>query len=293
MTARARIALATSEELPDLDEDSALVLPELAKRGIDARPAVWTDPGVDWAAFDAVVVRSVWDYFLRADEWYAWLDRIAPAAPLWNPAEVVRWNSHKRYLDELRGCGVPVVDSLVAPQGSPTDLAVALRGLGWDDVIFKPAVAGGALGLRRVRGEDEARAAQAELDALVAEGDVLVQPFLASIVDDGELSLVYFGGALSHTLRKQAKPGDIRVQPMHGGSYHLVDPPREALDVAEAVLAAVGTDLLYARVDLVRADDGSLRLIELEAIEPLLFLELDPAAPGRYADSIAERVSAA
>jgi hypothetical protein len=287
---RPSVALATSEELPELDPDSALALPALAERGIDARPVAWSDARVDWSEFDAVVLRSVWDYFHHAEAFDSWVESVAGQAPLWNPAGVVRWNAHKGYLAEFGERGVPVIESLALPHRAEVDLAHVLDEHGWEDAIFKPAVAGGALGLERVRGSDEARAAQPAIDGLLAGGEVLVQPFLRSIVDEGELSLVYFDGRLSHTVLKQAKPGDIRVQPQHGGVPQLVEPSAEAVGIAELVLDAVDAELLYARVDLVRADDGSLRLIELEVIEPLLFLELDPAAASRYADAIAARV---
>jgi glutathione synthase/RimK-type ligase-like ATP-grasp enzyme len=141
-----------------------------------------------------------------------------------------------------------------------------------------------------VRSGDEARAAQPLLDEQLASGDVLIQPFLPSIVDYGELSLLYFGGELSHAVLKRAKPGDIRVQPSHGGLPELVEPPSDAIEVAESVLAAVDADLLYARVDLVRGLDGTLRLIELEAIEPRLFIEQDPPASARFADALVARL---
>jgi glutathione synthase/RimK-type ligase-like ATP-grasp enzyme len=288
------IALATSADHPGLEPDSQLLLPALARRGIDARPVVWTEPGVEWSAFDAVVVRSTWDYFKRTEEWFAWLDRVeATGVPFLNPIDVVRWNSHKGYLSELASRGVPVVETLDAPRGVELDLARAIRERGWSDAIFKPAVAGAALGLVRVRGADEARDAQAALDRQLAEGDVLVQPFLPSIVEYGELSLLYFGGELSHTVIKRAKPGDIRVQPSHGGLPELVDPPAQAVATAEAVLDAVDAELLYARVDLVRGDDGTLRLIELEAIEPLLFIAQDRSAAARFADALAARLARA
>lgn len=282
------IALVTAEEFPELEPDSQLLLPALADRGIDAQPAVWTDPSVDWGSFDAIVVRSPWDYFMRAREWADWLDRVdATGVPMFNPLKVVRWNSHKSYLQQLAGAGVPVVDTVMTRGNGAVDLADLLAGAGWEDAIVKPAIDGGAARLFRVRDVDDA---QARFDALVADGDVLVQPFLPSVVDQGELSLIYFGGELSHTVRKTPKPGDIRVQPVHGGAYELEGPTSEAIHVAERVFDAVDADLLYARVDLVRGLDGKLQLIELEVIEPLLFLELDEAAPRRFADALVERL---
>jgi hypothetical protein len=162
-----------------------------------------------------------------------------------------------------------------------------MNGAGWEDAIVKPAIDGGAARLFRVSDVEDA---QARFDSLVAEGDVLVQPFLESITDQGELSLLYFGGELSHTLRKTAKPGDIRVQPVWGGHAEIIGPTAEMIHVAERTFDAIEEEILYARVDLVRADDGTLRLIELEVIEPLLFLELDDGAAARFADALAARL---
>jgi glutathione synthase/RimK-type ligase-like ATP-grasp enzyme len=284
------IALATSTEFPALEPDSRLLLPEIAARAIDARPAVWNDARVDWSAFDAIVIRSTWDYFHHAREWAAWLDAIeALGIPMLNPLEVIRWNSHKSYLRELASAGVPVVDTVMTQGDAPVDLADLLSGAGWEDAIVKPAIDGGAARLFRVRDADDP---QARFDELVGMGDVLVQPFLPSIETEGEVSLLYFGRELSHTVRKTARPGDIRVQPVWGGHAETIDPTAEMVHVAERTFGAIDADLLYARVDLVRALDGTLRLIELEVIEPLLFLELDPAAPGRFADALAARLAA-
>jgi len=282
------IALVTAEEFPELEPDSRLLLPALAEKGIDATPAVWTDPAVDWASFDAIVVRSPWDYFMRAAEWAAWLETIDTIGlPMFNPNKVIRWNSHKSYLQQLAQGGVPVVDTVMTTGDGRVDLSDVLAGAGWDDAIVKPAIDGGAMRLFRVRDVEDP---QARFDALVAEGDVLVQPFLPSVPEQGELSLVYFGGELSHTVRKKAKPGDIRVQPVWGGSYELEGPTSEALYVADKTFDAIKEDLLYARVDLVRGLDDKLQLIELEVIEPLLFLELEPQGPARFADALKERL---
>jgi glutathione synthase/RimK-type ligase-like ATP-grasp enzyme len=282
------IALVTSEELPRLEPDSQLLLPALRDRGIEAVPVVWTDESVDWGSFEVIVVRSPWDYFHHPADWAAWLHRVDGAGiPMFNPNNVLRWNSHKSYLQQLASAGVPVVDTVMTQGSGPLELAEVMAGAGWDDAIVKPAIDGGAARLFRVRDVDDP---QTRFTELIDAGDVLVQPFLPSIVDDGELSLLYFGGELSHTVRKTAKPGDIRVQPSWGGEFELEAPSSEATGVAEKIFDAIDADLLYARVDLVRGLDGSLQLIELELIEPLLFLELDPEAPGRFADALAERL---
>jgi glutathione synthase/RimK-type ligase-like ATP-grasp enzyme len=266
-----RIALATSDELPALDPDSALLLPELAALGVDARPEVWTDPAVDWAAYDAVVVRSVWDYFERADEFDDWVRRVGPAARRFvNPPDVVAWNTHKTYLRDLGERGVPIVDTAWLAAGETATVPFA-------EAVVKPAVSGGSIGLRRASGGER----------IAATEDLMVQPLLASIADEGELSLLFADGDLTHMVRKVPAAGDIRSQPEFGSTVTAEAPTAEMLDVARSVLAAVGRVLPYARVDLVRAADGTLRLIELEVIEPQLYLRWDEGSPARFAGAIA------
>jgi len=251
------IALATSAELPGLDPDDA---PLLAGLGDRAEPAVWSDADVDWTRYDAVLIRSVWDYFLRHDEFIAWVDRVP--VPMWNPADTIRWNSEKSYLRELEAAGVRTI---------PTAWGGAVP---WDEAILKPTVAGGSLGLRRAaRGER------------IGPG-WMAQPFLPDIVCAGELSLVYFDGYFSHAIRKTPAEGDIRVQPEYGGRVSPAHPTAAELATAEQVLAAAGRDLLYARVDLV----GDGMLIELEAIEPRFFFEHAPAAERRLIEALLRRV---
>ena len=232
---------------------------------------MWTDPDVDWGAFDAVIVRSPWDYFDRPAEFAAWVERLDGAGvELRNPASVLLWNAHKGYLRDLERRGVPVVDTTWVAAGEQAEVPYA-------EAVVKPAVSGNAKGLHRARAGE----------VVSAEVDTLVQPLLASIAAEGEVSLLFAAGLLSHTVRKVPRAGDIRSQPVHGGSVGLEPASAEALEAAEAVLAAVDAELAYARVDLVRADDGTLRLIELEVIEPQLYLAWEPGAPARFASALA------
>jgi glutathione synthase/RimK-type ligase-like ATP-grasp enzyme len=252
-----RIGLATSEELPGLDPDDAPLLEAL---GDDAEPAVWSDPAVDWTQYDAVLIRSVWDYFLRHEEFLAWLDRLP--VPTWNPADTIRWNSEKTYLRELADAGISTIPTAWEGQ------------VPWEDAIIKPTVAGGSLGLRRARKGEP------------IEPGHMAQPFLPDIVSRGELSLVFFDGELSHAIRKTPADGDIRVQPEHGGIVAADQPTPEERAIAQRVLDAAGRDLLYARVDLV----GDGMLIELEAIEPRFFFEYGPPqAAGKLAQALRRR----
>lgn len=265
------LALATGAAWPELDPDSALLLPAFAALGVDARPCIWTDPDVEWGAYDAVVVRSPWDYFDRSDEFVAWVDRASAAAPRFlNPPDVVRWNAHKSYLGSLGDRGVPVVDTVYVREGERATVP-------FDAAVVKPAVSGGSVGLRQAAGGEDVE----------AEVDLLIQPLLDAIRDEGELSLLYAAGELSHAVRKVPAQGDIRSQPEFGSRVVAEPAPGEAREVAQVVLDAVGQTLPYARVDLVRAGDGTLRLIELEVIEPQLYLAWDEASPARFASAIA------
>ena len=266
-----RIALATSADLPELDPDSQLLLPAFEMLGVDARPTVWSDPDVDWASFDAVVIRSTWDYFDREDEFLAWVRAVGATAERFiNPPDLVEWNAHKTYLRELGDQGVPVVDTQWILRGETATVE-------HDHGIVKPAVSGGALGLERVSAGQ----------TITAGADLLIQPFLHSIVDEGELSLFYAAGEFTHMVRKVPATGDIRVQPEYGSDVRPEEPTDEAHEVSRMVLDAIGRELPYARVDLVRAGDGTLRLIELEIIEPQLYLRWAPETAARFASAIA------
>jgi glutathione synthase/RimK-type ligase-like ATP-grasp enzyme len=284
-----RVALATCNAFPDLSPDDLPLRDALAARGVEPVPAVWDDGAVEWARFDACVLRSVWDYHLQHERFVAWLRRLRDWAVVWNPVELAIWNSHKSYLRELAEAGVPTVPTHWLERGSETRLADLLDSLGWEEAVVKPAVDLGALRLHRVaRGDSDG---QANLQRLLAGHDVMVQPFLPSLESRGETSLVYVAGELSHAVRKRPRDGDFRVQPRWGGSAERVDPEDEEVSVAERALARLDQVPLYARVDLVEGEEEAPCLIELELIDPLLFLERRPAAAEAIAESICARLS--
>ena len=280
-----RVALVTCAKLPDLDPDDRLLLAPLAARGISAEPAVWDDPAVDWSAYDLVVLRSTWDYARRRDEFVAWAGRVPRLA---NPADVVRWNTDKRYLSALAAAGLPVVPTQWVDRGD----AWAMPDAG--EWVIKPAVGAGSLDTGRYAASDEAHRplAVAHVARLQAAGRlVMVQPYLPAVDTDGETSLLFLGGMYSHAIRK----GPMLQGPDEGvtGLYkeEAITPrtpsPAERA-VADAVLAAVPfTDLLYARVDLISGSDGQPLLVELELAEPSLFLGTADGAADRLAAAIA------
>jgi len=274
-----RVAVATCAALPDLHEDDALLLPALAEVGVDAVPAVWDDPGVDWSVYDLVVVRSTWDYVPRREQYLAWARSVPRLA---NPAEVLAWNTDKRYLRELAAAGVPVVPTTWL---EPGDRYVPPPG----EHVVKPTVSANAADTARyAAGADSTDHVRRLLDA---GRPVMVQPYLASVDADGETAVVSVGGEYSHTARKApvlvpdlVDPEDVEITAR--------DPSVAERAVADTALAAVAwDDLLYARVDLVPGPDGSPVVIELELAEPSLFLGTAPVAAERLAAAIAARVA--
>jgi glutathione synthase/RimK-type ligase-like ATP-grasp enzyme len=273
------VALATMADAGHADAESALLVAALAERGVRAALVAW-DEARDWSGVPLVVSRSPWDYTGRHGEFLAWARAVAARTRLVNPAELLAWNSHKGYLAELGDAGVPVVPTTLLRSGSTGSERAAALGAHGPELVIKPAVSAGARGTLRV---DAAGAeAREHLTALLRDGDALVQPYLPQ-VQDGEVSLVLFGGALSHAVRKLPATGDFRVQEMHGGRLAAHEATDAERAVADAVLRAVPWPVAYARIDLVTAEGGPL-LMEAELIEPELFLGRDPEAAGRFAD---------
>lgn len=267
-----------------LTED-ALVSSALVGLGWHVERVAWSDPAVDWSAFDVALIRQTWDYFQRFDEWQRWLDRVSVATRLVNPAGLVRWNSDKRYLLELARAGVPCVPSRVWTRGSdPGRLAEHLQAAGWTEAVIKPVVSGGGRETWRVAAAD-ADAFQSRWARLVAAEDMLLQPFIPEILDHGELSLIVIDGHITHAVRKRAAAGEFRVQDDHGGTVEAADAPPQLAAFASQCLAACPERACYARIDLVESADGPL-LMELELIEPELFLRFHPLAAARLAAAL-------
>ena len=259
-----RIALVTWRGLPALASDDQVLQTALRSRGAVAEAVVWDDGAVDFAAYDAVVLRSTWDYHLRPNEFRRWLDSLeAGGAVVWNPVRLLRWNMHKSYLLELAARGVPVVPTVLLRCGEQRAAREVMAANGWSRAVVKPAVSATAYETIVTDGTGEQRA---------TDRDLLVQPFVEEIVQAGEWSLVFFDGRYSHATLKQAARGDFRVQSDFGGTVQRVDPEPELIDQAAAILATLSEPWLYARVDGVVVD-GRFLLMELEMTEPSLFLD--------------------
>ena len=267
-----KLAIATCPDFPTLADDDRGLLRCLSDLGIDAEPVLW-QADVDWGSYAAVLLRSVWDYYLHAPAFAAWLGRLdRERVPCWNPTSLVRWNLDKRYLRELAARGIPTVPTLwIEPAGglTPETVASRIRETGWDDLVIKPTVSASAWRTLHLRTDELLGRAEPAWDVR-AGGAWMAQPFMPEILDEGEYSLLFFEGAFSHAVLKRARPGDFRVQAEHGGSQAPVTPSAPIVDQARAALLAAPSSGLYARVDGV-VRDGRLILMELELIEPFLY----------------------
>lgn len=276
-----RVLLAACAEFPDLHDDGPPLLAALAAEGVDARPAVWDDPTVDWSAADLVVIRTTWDYTLRRDEFLAWAAQLPRVA---NPLPVLRWSTDKAYLADLAAEGVPVVPTTFVAPGE------ALPHLPPGECVLKPAVSAGARDTARFAA-DERPAVEALLQAIHGSGrTALLQPYVSGVDAAGEASVLLAAGEVTHAMTKRAllapgsppvgSPGEVVPREASAAELALA---RRAVEVSARVSAGLEpADLLYARVDMLPTDDGPV-VVEVELVEPSLFLAAaaDPVAAAR------------
>lgn len=289
VSAKPRVALVTCEELSGLYPDDLLLVSALEEIGISAVPAVWSRADIDWTSFEALVMRSPWDYFKRVAEFRTWLDRrIASGVLMCNSREILDWNFDKSYLQDLAAKGVELVPTICIAREEKADIAALARARGWDEIVVKPTIAGGGYRAVRFRLDELPRYLDDIAETLVDRG-VLVQPFLPEILTGGELSLLFFDGVYSHAVCKRPKAGDYRVQFQFGGTDEDVEVSEALVREARVCIAHAPALPVYARVDGV-VKDGRFLLMELEVFEPLMFLSRDTQAPGRFARAIRGRL---
>lgn len=287
---RPRIALATYEQAPSLAPDDRPLPSALARAGIDSEPAVWSSDAVIWETFDGVIVRSCWDYHLRYEEFRAWLERLdASRLPIWNSVASIEWNSHKSYLIDLERRGVPIVPTRLVEGAGADTIERLVHDERWSRFVLKPAVSASGYETHALDASSE-RETRRIIEKAAARGAVLVQPFVDEIPTHGEHSLIFIDGAFSHAAIKRASGSEFRVQTEHGGSVEGIDVESWLIEAGARVLAALPEVPLYARVDGVVRGDQFL-LMELELIEPNLFLELLPGSYERLAEAVRGRLA--
>lgn len=298
-----RIALATCSNLPGWEVDDKPLHEALRARGAAVDLVSWDDANVDWAAYDACLIRTTWDYTERCGEFVQWATRCGGRTFLLNPAEVVRWNTKKTYLRDLEQRGVPVVETAWLDAGETVDLAGLMKQRNWRSGFIKPAIGASARGtLRFSDSTEDINAAQQHIERLhVAGEDLLLQPYISTVETQGEFSAIWIDGAFSHGVQKIPVEGDFRTQDDYGASDRRWEPTAtersftgEVMRNAEQLIGSKvlhDRPLLYGRVDMLRDADGRLRLIELELVEPSLFFRGETKGAERLADALLMRLS--
>lgn len=280
-----KVFLLTCMELPEPDHDAPLLDAALRARDLDPELLAWDAPSslarLRAAPGSLVVVRSTWNYYQSYPAFLELVQNASTCARLCNPADVIAWNTDKRYLETLAARGVAIVPTRYVEGAGEGTLAALMEGEGWTDVVVKPRVSAGSFETHRFRrgAVDEARFAR-----LRTERPLMVQPYVPSVETTGERSVVCFEGEVSHAIRKSPRfaggAESVRAEPVS---------PDEAAFARKALAAAGFGPLLYARVDMARGPAGEPWLLELELTEPSLFLEGNESALARFADAIAAR----
>lgn len=282
----AMVALPGDWYLGNILEDDGLLQKELEGQGISSVRVDWARKDMDWSQYKCVVFRTTWDYFDRFEEFSQWLDDVSKQTKLCNPYSMIKWNMDKHYLKDLESKGIPVTPSRFVEKGSTVNIEDEILKSGWHELVIKPCVSGAARHTYRVN-KLNAKAIETVVNKLLKYESFVYQPFLESVLTQGEDTLMLFDGKFSHAIRKLAKPGDFRVQDDHGGTVHDYQPDAEQIEFAEKAMAVCSTLPSYGRVDMVRDNQGKLALMELEMIEPELWLRKHPPSAKLFAESIA------
>ena len=269
--------------------DDRLLADALATHGLSCQRVDWSDASVDWASFRLAVFRTPWDYFERFDAFTAWLRRAERQLRFINDAQTVWWNLDKHYLADLERRGVAIVPTVYHEAGSAETLPALLDRSGWPEGVLKPCVSGAARHTYRMDASNAA-ALQETLAPVLAREAFMYQPFVRDIQVGGERSLMVLDGVATHAVCKVPKAGDFRVQDDHGGTWSPYEPSDEEIAFAQRAIAAVSPQPQYGRVDIVRGNDGQLQIMELELIEPELWLRSRPEAAARLADAVARAI---
>ncbi len=283
-----------SQELfgPNVLLEDQLLAASLRARNIDSMRVSWSNPKVNWNDFDAILLRTPWDYFQQIGPFTDWIAGREEGPPLLNPPSIVRWNLDKHYLRDLQQSGIRTVPTqwiVPTSDGASVDWESYFDLLQGDEVVLKPCISAGSEDTYRLRKESR-HEWEAAMNAVVAKRSMMLQEFQPSILDKGEVSLIAWGGRVSHAVRKRGKSGDFRIQFQFGGSANRCIPTEAEITFAEEILMKCQPETVYARVDLVYNRQSQPQVMELELIEPELWLRLAPESSDGFADAIAERV---
>lgn len=274
-----KIGLVNCRDLPEPDIDEAPLIDALRAAGHDAGTLAWDDPSSDPGAFDLCVLRATWNIHLQPLEFLEWLENASRRSRICNAHDVVRWNLDKRYLIELQSAGIPIVPTAWATRSARTDLRSIVDATGWSEVVIKPIISAASFMTRRFR-TDAIDAAQQFLSDALTERDMMVQQYMPSVEHGGERAIVWIDGKITHAVEKAPRFADNEERV----SGRDVTPEEQTF--AERVMRSAPDGLLYARIDVMEDEEGSLRLSELELIEPSLYFPFSEAALARFVRAV-------
>jgi glutathione synthase/RimK-type ligase-like ATP-grasp enzyme len=280
------IAFLSTDDLEDYFVWDNLLIQPFSQHGVHVDVISWHAIDIDWSQYDAVIVRSTWDYQEHAD---AFIDKLIEITKhdtvLINPLSLMQWNISKRYLQILQTQGITIIPSVFFDSVAISDIYAQFAYFDTQEIIIKPLISANSDNTFRLD-HTNLMAQAGPLSNIFSTTPCVIQPFLDSVINEGEYSLFYFNGEYSHTIRKVPKSGDFRVQEEHGGELITVIPDERQLSAAAKVLAALPEKSLYARVDLIRnpraQKDDIWQLMEVELIEPSLYFNMDEASPERF-----------
>jgi len=279
-------AILSMDNLDDFECYDHLLDRPLAERGWQTHVVSWRDQNVNWDQYEVVIIRSPWDYQEDPELFISVLESIEKSqARLENPLSLVKWNIDKTYLKSLESQGIKIVPTLWRDTFHVEDLKSFFEIFNVDEIVIKPTVSANADNTFRITNENHAQPVS-ELEHIFKQRPLMAQPFMQSIIDEGEFSLFYFAGNYSHSILKTPQKDDFRVQEEHGGQLLAVTPENELIGCADKVNQALQPQPLYARYDFVRMGD-TFAIMEVELIEPSLYFNMDATSPQRFAEAFA------
>lgn len=280
-----RCAFLTTDNLAGFVSDDELAMEPLAALGWQVEMVSWRQTAVPWSSFDAVIIRTTWDYQNDPQTYLAVLEGIDRCTQLENSLSLVRWNMHKSYLRDLEQRGVGIVPTIWGKNLPDGGIRALFAEHQFSEVVIKPVIGANADDTFRLK-QTADKAAFAQVEAVFGSKAFMAQPFMPSIVKEGEFSLFFFGGEFSHAILKSPKSDDFRVQEEHGGQIQAIDAEALLVYRARRAVEVIEPTPLYARVDMVRTESNDFVLMELELIEPSLYLRMDSDAPVRFAGAL-------
>jgi glutathione synthase/RimK-type ligase-like ATP-grasp enzyme len=284
-----RVAFLSTDNLEKFFTYDKLLIEPMKNIGWIAEEISWRNENVNWSDYDSVIVRSTWDYQNDAEKFITILEKINNVSHLENDLDLMKWNMNKNYLFDLEQKGVKIVDTIWERKFNRNLAHKYFEKLDTDEIIIKPNISANADNTFRLTREKLDKNL-GQLEKIFTAREFMVQPFLNSIIEEGEYSLFFFDGKFSHSVLKKPKENDFRVQEEHGGDIQPFKVSSKLILIAENIIKKLSTIPLYGRVDLVRTKENEFALIELELIEPSLYLNKDDQAPAKFVKAFEERI---